>query len=64
MSTSIVFVDTRVTDYQSLIDGLTPGAEFYLIDEFSDGLDQIVARLHGRAGIDAVQGGRYNFQQQ
>ncbi len=54
MSTSIVFVDTRVTDYQSLIDGLAPVAEFYLIDELSDGLDQIVARLLGRTGIDAL----------
>ncbi len=54
MSTSVVFVDTRVADYQTLIDGLEPGSDVYLIDEFSDGLDQIVARLHARTGIDAL----------
>jgi hypothetical protein len=54
MSTSIVFIDTRVADYQTLIDGLEPGAEFYLIDSGSDGLEQVAARLLGRTGIDAI----------
>ncbi|AGX88355.1 DUF4347 domain-containing protein [Candidatus Symbiobacter mobilis] len=54
MSTSIVFVDTRVADYQTLIDGLEPGSEVYLIDEQSDGLEQMVASLNGRSGIDAL----------
>ena len=54
MSTSIVFIDSRVADYQTLIDGLAPGSEWYLIDELSDGLGQIVSRLQGRAGNDAL----------
>jgi pimeloyl-ACP methyl ester carboxylesterase len=54
MSTSIVFIDTRVADYQTLIDGLEPGSEFYLIDELSDGLEQMASRLLGRTGIEAI----------
>ena len=51
---SIVFIDTRVPDYQTLIYGLEPGMEFYLIDGQADGLNQIVAKLQGRTDIDAL----------
>ena len=54
MTTSIVFIDTHVADYQTLIDGLEPNAEFYLIDSQSDGLEQIASHLQGRSGIDAI----------
>ena len=54
MTTSIVFIDTRVADYQVLIDGLAPGTEYFLIDAQADGLHQIVAQLQGRTDIDAL----------
>jgi hypothetical protein len=54
VSTSIVFIDTRVADYQILIDGLDAGTEYYLIDQGSDGLDQIASLLPGRSGLDAL----------
>jgi hypothetical protein len=54
MSTRIAFIDTRVAEYQVLIDGLDPGTEYYLIDQASDGLDQIASLLQGRTGIDAL----------
>ena len=47
MSTNIVFIDSRVADYQSLIDALTEPAEVFVLDSESDGLDQIAARLQG-----------------
>ena len=54
MSSRIVFIDTRITDYATLIAGLPAGAEVYLIDAQANGLEQIAAHLHGRTGIDAL----------
>ena len=51
---SIVFIDSRVTDYQSLIDGFTEPAEVFVLDGESDGLTQMVAYLQGRTCIDAI----------
>jgi hypothetical protein len=45
MSTAMVLIDSRVADYQTLIDSLPPGTGFYLIDGRSDGLEQIAAHL-------------------
>lgn len=54
MSTNIVFIDSRVTDYQTLIEGLTEPAEVFILEGQSDGLAQMVIRLQGRTGIDAI----------
>ena len=54
MTQNIVFIDSRVANYQSLIDGLTEPAEVFILDGESDGLAQMVARLQGRSGIDAI----------
>ncbi|MBI5109551.1 MAG: DUF4347 domain-containing protein [Rhodocyclales bacterium] len=54
MSASIVFIDERVTDYQTLIDGLEPDTEYFLIEEDADGVEQIAAYMQGRDGIDAL----------
>jgi uncharacterized delta-60 repeat protein len=55
MSTkSIVFVDSRVANYKSLIDSLTEPAEVFVLDGASDGLTQMADRLYGRTGIDAI----------
>ncbi|PIQ51485.1 MAG: hypothetical protein COW02_14455, partial [Comamonadaceae bacterium CG12_big_fil_rev_8_21_14_0_65_59_15] len=54
MSSKIVFIDSRVADYQTLIDGLEVGTEYYLINENSDGIEQMQTYLKGRTGIDAL----------
>jgi Ca2+-binding RTX toxin-like protein len=54
MSTNIVFIDSRVTNYQTLIDGFAQPMEVYVLDAQSGGLDQMLALLHGRTGIDAL----------
>jgi hypothetical protein len=54
MPTSIIFVDSRVADYQSLIDSFTEPAEVFVLDVASDGLAQMAAYLQGRTGIDAI----------
>ena len=58
MTKNIVFIDSRVASYQSLIDGLTEPAEVFILDGESDGLAQMAARLQGRSGIDASTSSR------
>ena len=50
----IVFVDTSVESYQTLIEGIDPSAEVFLLDSARDGIEQIAEVLQGRTGIDAV----------
>ena len=54
MSANIVFIDSRVTDYQSFIDSLTTSVDVFIMDAESDGLAQMLARLQGRTDIDAL----------
>ena len=54
MTQNIVFIDSSVANYQSLIDDLTEPAEVFILDGGSDGLAQMAARLQGRSGIDAI----------
>ena len=54
MSANIVFIDSRVTNYQTLIDGFTQPTEVHVLDAQSSGLDQMLAILSGRTGIDAL----------
>ena len=54
MTANIVFTDARVTGYKSLLSGIDPLAEVYLVDDSCDGLDQIALHLQGRSGIDAI----------
>ncbi len=51
---NIVFIDSRVSNYQSHIDSLTQPSEIFMIDGDSDGLQQIATSLQGRVGIDAI----------
>lgn len=51
---SIVFIDSRVANYQSLIDGLTEPAEVLTLDGESNGLARMMAPLQGRTGMDAI----------
>jgi uncharacterized delta-60 repeat protein len=55
MSTkNVLFIDSRVTNYQSIIDGLTEPAEVFILNSASDGLRQMADDLKGRTGIDAI----------
>jgi hypothetical protein len=50
----VVFVDSGVDDYQTLMRGVRAGAEVVVIDRQGDGMKEIAAHLRGRSGIDAV----------
>ena len=52
---SIVFVDSRLTDYETLLASLS-GAdhEVILLDPDRDGLAQMLTALDGRSGIEAI----------
>ncbi|MGH3996459.1 MAG: DUF4347 domain-containing protein, partial [Pseudonocardiaceae bacterium] len=50
----VVFVDTSVEDYRTLIAGIDPSAEVVLLDATQDGVEQIAEVLVGRSGIDAI----------
>ena len=58
MTMHIVFIDSRVNNYQALISGLAISAEVFILDSETDGIAQMVATLQGRTGIDALP--RYN----
>ncbi|WP_353110612.1 Ig-like domain-containing protein [Salinisphaera dokdonensis] len=53
-SKSVVFVDTSIENYESLIDQVDPEAEIALIDSQRDGVSQISEYLAGREGIEAI----------
>ena len=50
----IVFVDTSVDDYQTLLDGINAKAEVYLLDPNQDGIEQIAEILGELTDIDAL----------
>ncbi len=51
---SILFIDSGVADYQSLINGVKPGTEIVLLDADQDGIMQITAKLNQRCDIGSV----------
>ncbi|MEK7722250.1 MAG: DUF4347 domain-containing protein, partial [Elusimicrobiota bacterium] len=51
---SVLFIDSGVADYQTLIDGAKPGTEVHMLDAGQDGLAQMTQTLNGRHGIDAI----------
>ncbi|MDH5775196.1 MAG: DUF4347 domain-containing protein, partial [Nitrospirota bacterium] len=50
----IVFIDTSVDNYQTLMEGIDPNAEVILLDSTRDGIEQIAEILGERTDIDAV----------
>jgi hypothetical protein len=50
----LVFIDSRITNYEELIAGLNPAAEVIVLDRSLDGIAQIAAALQGRSDIDAI----------
>lgn len=55
MGASFVFIDSRVADIDSLRTGIPADSIVVVINDGSDGLDQIVSSLQGRSDIDAIQ---------
>jgi hypothetical protein len=45
LHTEIVFIESNVTDYQTLLNGITPGMEVHVLDASRDGLTQIAQIL-------------------
>ncbi|MHA6493530.1 DUF4347 domain-containing protein [Pseudomonas borbori] len=50
----IVFVDTRVPDYQALLGSVSADAEVVLLSTDQNGVQQIADALEARSGIDAI----------
>jgi hypothetical protein len=44
-SKSLVFIDSGLDDYQTLVDGALPGAEIIILDKNGNGVEQITAKL-------------------
>jgi Domain of unknown function (DUF4347)/Bacterial Ig-like domain/Cadherin domain len=50
----VAFVDTGVTDYQTLVDGIRAGVEVVLLDAGQDGLAQMALWAQSHSGYDAI----------
>ncbi|MEG5051490.1 DUF4347 domain-containing protein, partial [Microcoleus sp. B13-B6] len=50
----LVFIDSNVENYQSLISGISPNAEVIILDETRDGIEQITERLAIEQNIEAI----------
>jgi len=51
---TLVFIDSNVEDYQSLISGVFQNAEVIILDETLDGIEQITERLAIEQNIEAI----------
>ena len=54
MTKRIFFIDSKVTDFATLISELPQDSEWFLLDEDQDGVRQMAAILAGRTGLDAI----------
>ncbi|WP_260961543.1 Ig-like domain-containing protein [Pseudomonas citri] len=52
---SVVFVDSRVKDADSLLQGVAPGTDVVKLDATKDGLQQIADYLDSHQGVSSVQ---------
>ena len=51
----IIFIDSRVTDYQTLISSLPADNEWFVLDAGQDGIEQMQAILANYSNLDAIQ---------
>ena len=51
---TLVFIDSNVEDYQTLISGVSPNAEVIILDETRGGIEQITERLASEENIEAI----------
>jgi len=54
LNRQFVFIDSRVINYQSILDTLTASFGVCIIDAESHGLDQMKAYLNGRSDLEAI----------
>jgi hypothetical protein len=54
-TTTIVFVNAQVANYQNLLKQVQPDTEFLLINADQDGIEQITNTLKNRQNITSVQ---------
>ncbi len=52
---SVVFVDSRVQDFDSLLKGVAPGTQVVVLQAGKDGLQQIADYLDGHKGVSTVE---------
>ena len=55
MAKTILFSDTNINDYETLLAGLGRDVEIHLLNVEEDGVLQIAAILQGRSGFDSIQ---------
>jgi Tol biopolymer transport system component len=53
-ASSLVFLDPGLSDYQSLVTGVTAGTEIHLLNSSQDAVTQITQTLLGRDGITSL----------
>jgi hypothetical protein len=53
-ASSIVFIDSRVSDYQTLVSGVQAGTEVHILDSSQDAIAQITQTLIGRSNISSL----------
>ncbi|MBW4539539.1 MAG: DUF4347 domain-containing protein [Myxacorys chilensis ATA2-1-KO14] len=53
-TTSLLFIDTGVNDYQSLLAGVQPNTEVRVLDSNQDAIAQITQTLMGRSNISSL----------
>ncbi|WP_206951258.1 DUF4347 domain-containing protein [Trinickia acidisoli] len=52
--TQVVFIDSNVTDYQTLIAGLPAGTQYVVLSSSTDGLAQIAQYLEQHPGVSSI----------
>jgi len=55
LQSTLVFLDTNVSNYQQLIEGIDPRAEIVLLDSGKDGIDTITKVLARRQNLNNIQ---------
>jgi hypothetical protein len=50
----VVFIDTALADYQTLVNGVKAGVEVVVLDGSRDGLAQMAVWAEGKVGYDAI----------
>jgi hypothetical protein len=53
-TSSLLFIDTAVPDYRTLLQEVTPDTEVYLLDATQDAITQITQTLSDRGGIASL----------
>ncbi|MDY6902142.1 MAG: DUF4347 domain-containing protein, partial [Cyanobacteriota bacterium] len=52
---TVIFVDSNVADYQSLVNSVEPGTQVVVLDANRNGVEQITEVLSNYDNLDSVQ---------